>query len=405
MSPRKFFCAAVLLSVVTSRADDFILSYWCGPPETQDLNKCYAEVAACGFNYAMMPCTGVSVKGNQAILDACKKHKLKYIAYDSRVLAFDPESPAFKTNLDAIISEYGKHPALGAYFIADEPVPSAFPQLAAVNQHLLARDPKHLPLINLFPNYAPEWALGPYEQYVEKFVTTVKPRLLSFDHYALTTDGKLRSIYFENLEIIRRQSLKHDVPFGFIFQLTAHGGYRDPSEEELRWQVNTALAYGAKALLYFTYWSPSDVPLFKSSVAIIDSQGNRSPHYERVKRINAEIKAWSPTLMKLKSTAVYHTGELPRATIALPKDAVVQIEGDAPFIIGTFEHHDGSEWLMIMNSDMRQPANAIVRFDDRIKRLRELSSGNGKLSSLKLRKHELPLQLSAGAAKLFKLSR
>jgi hypothetical protein len=270
----------------------------------------------------------------------------------------------------------------------------------------LARDPKRLPFINLLPNHAPAWALGgSYEEHVEKFLSIVKPRLLCFDHYGLMVDNTVRPIYFENLEIIRRQGLKHDVPFGFIFQVTAHGPYRDPSEEDLRWQVNTALAYGAKALLHFTYWSPTNDPLFRTSNAIIDTKGNRSPHYDQARRINGAVKAWAPTLMKLKSTEVYHTGQLPVATRALPKECYVQIKEPGAFIIGTFKHQDGSDWVMIVNRDLHQPEKPILHFDKSIKRLQELSVENGKLSSVKLRGNELSIQLPAAGAKLFKLAR
>jgi hypothetical protein len=153
MNLRKLLCSFLLAATINSRAADFILSYWCGPPENvTNLNQAYKEVAECGFNYAMIPCSGATVKGNKAILDACAKNGLKYFVIDSRLLAYGGENPAFKTNLDAVISEYGKHRALGGYYLADEPSPGAFPQLGAVNQYLLAHDQKRLPFINLYPN-------------------------------------------------------------------------------------------------------------------------------------------------------------------------------------------------------------------------------------------------------------
>ena len=405
-------CQLLIISIATcfamaANGDDFILSYWCGPPETvTNLDKAYAEVAECGFNYAMLPCTGATLKGTKAILDACKKHKLKYIVSDSRLLAFGPENVAFKTNLDTVIAEYTKHPALGGYYLADEPAPGAFPQLGAVNQYLVAHDQKRLPFINLYPTYVPEWAIGgTYEQYVDNYLTTVKPRLLSFDHYGLMTDG-LRGDYFLNLEIIRRQGLKHNVPFGFIFQLIPFSTCRNPTESELRWQVNTALAYGAKALMYFTYWTPTNDPTFVNSVAIIDPQTKRSPHYEEAKRINKEIKAWAPTLMKLTSTGVYHVGDLPSGTQRLPENGRVKIDGKGAFIVGTFQHQDGSEWLIVMNRNMRDAAEISLSFDASIKSVRDVSTKNGRLSRVKLKEHRTsPLTLAPGGAKLMKLAR
>lgn len=396
---------AVSLSTSAANADEFIISYWCGPPPTEDLNRRYSEVAEAGFNYAMLPCSGASPAQNKAILDACKKNKLKFIPNDSRMLAFAPESPAFKTNLDAVISEYASHPALGGYFLADEPGPDAFPKLAAVNQYLLQRDPKRLPFVNLYPNYAPEWALGgTYEQHVEKYLTTVKPRLLSFDHYGLIADGKLRPMYFENLEIIRRQGLKHNVPFAFIFQVTPHFSYRDPTEAEIRWQANTALVYGARALLYFTYWSPTNDPAFKTSVAIIDPKGNRSAHYEQAKRVNAAVKAWAPTLMKLTSTAVYHTSKVPQGAKALPKEAVVHLEdGNSPFIVGCFRHFDDSDWVMIMNADMKKAATCKVEWSQAVRKLYEQPANGKRMLRKRLEAQQTTLTFEAGGARLFKI--
>lgn len=398
--------AAAFHLATSAQADDFILSYWCGPPGyVKDLNKAYADVAKCGFNYAMLPCTGLTTKASKDILDACQKNKLKYIVYDPRIPASGPENPGAKTNLAAVVADYSKHPALGGYFVGDEPDHLGIPRVAAIHQGLVNADPRHAPFANLFPNYAPEWAFGgTYEQYVEKFITLVKPRLLSFDHYALMTDGSLRPGYFDNLEVIRRQGLKHNVPFCFIFQLTPHGSYRDPSEAELRWQVNTGLAYGAKALMYFTYWHPPKDPLFQNSVAVVDVNGNPTHHYERVKRVNAAINAWAPTLMKLKSTGVYHTGTLPRGAAALPKDSVVRV-GEGALVMGMFTHQDGSEWLMAVNREFSQLLKTELHFDKTVKRLRELSAKNGKLSSVKLRDHVLQIDLPAGGAKLFKLTR
>ena len=38
-----------------------------------------------------------------------------------------------------------------------------------------------------------------------------------------------------------------------------HLSYRDPTEAELAWQVFHALAFGARGISYFTYWTPLDV--------------------------------------------------------------------------------------------------------------------------------------------------
>lgn len=396
------------LSTLSQADDSFVISYWCGPRPDQDPSVRYAEVAECNFTHCLPPCGGVSVEQNKAILDACEKNGLKYIIPDSRIMAKKPEDPDFAANLDAVIADYAGHSATGGYFLTDEPNASAFPWLAAVNQYLLKKDPKHLPYINLFPNYANEQQLGnpTYEEHVEQFCSVVRPKLLSYDHYALINDGTERPIYFENMEIVRRQGLKHGIPMCFILLVVPHGPYRDPSEAEIRWQVYTALAYGAKAILYFTYWTPHGGDAWRFRNGIITYDGERTEHFNQVKRINAELKVLGPILMKLTSTGVYHTGEAPLGCRAPEPGLPVRVTNDVPVVLGMFKHRDGSAWAMIVNRDMRKPAHVDLAFDKLVNRVQDMSPKTGVLIDLKLGEgSSLSLDLRAGEGRLLKLAK
>src|SRR5437868_3488260 len=81
------------------------------------------------------------------------------------------------------------------------------------------------------------------------------------------------------------------------FALTvAHGPYPIPTIEQLRVQVFSDLAYGAQGIQYFTYWtSKSDTWNFHE--APIDVSGKRTAVYDRVKQMNAEIRALSPVFL------------------------------------------------------------------------------------------------------------
>jgi hypothetical protein len=404
---RVFRVLSVVLAVLPSAAaDEFIISYWWGPPATADLAQRYAEIAECNFTHAGFPGGAATVAQNLAILDACQKHGLKFIVNDSRILRHTPEQAEFKSNLDAIVADYAKHPALAAYHVADEPGAGAFPMLGAVNRHLLQADPGRWPWINLLPNFVPDSHLGStYEQHVERYLSEVKPRLLCFDHYALKNDGSVHAMYFENFEIIRRQGLKHGVPFGFIFLATPHGAFRDPNEIELRWQVFSGLAYGARAMFYFTYWTPEPDGANTFWNGIIERNGSRTPHYEMAKRINAEVKAWAPTLMQLTSTGVYHSGAVPRGCQALGDAAGVKLAGEASLVIGTFRHADGSKWLMVVNRDFTRAAETTLRFLEPTGGLQELSSTKADLNAVETAGGGLRLHLPPGGAKLFRLQK
>lgn len=345
-----------ILSAGTAKAaEEFFISHWCGPIGlTQEV---FAEAAEAGFNVAMV---GEStVEGNIKALDLCQANGMKALVGDIRTRpGNDRNTPT--DNLDAAIKDYSNHPALWGYHVIDEPHSSLFPRIAGINQYLLEKDPKHTPYINLFPNYANSKTLGnaTYEQHVDEFCKVVKPKFLSYDHYAVMADGSVRPEYFSNLEIIRRQSIKHSVPFNFILLSVPHYSYKDVNEADMRWQAFTALAYGARGLMYFTYTTPDST----YGPAIIDHQGKRTPKFEMVKRINNEIKKLGPTLMKLNTVAVYHTGTLPTDCKALPKDGLICDAAGGEFVIGQFNSDDGFKYAMIVNRSLSRPAKAGIVF-------------------------------------------
>jgi hypothetical protein len=384
--------------------NDFIISYWCGPPSGGNYDAQYAEVAECNFTHAMYPVNGGNLEQNKAILDACEKHGLKYIPYDGRVLAHGPGDPKLSANLDTMIADYANHPALAGYFMSDEPGPGAFPLLAAVNQYLLKKDPKRLPFINLLPNYVDEKYIGmKYDAYVEQFCEKVRPRLVCYDHYALF-EGVERNGYFANMETIRRNALKYGAAMGFIFQCTPHGTYRDPSEADLRWQVNTGLAYGCKALLYFTYFTPTDAESNFHN-GILDAKGKRTPHFAMAKSINAELKNLSATLVRLTSTAIYHTAPTPSGCTALPADAPILVKAGGPLVLGFFKQDDGSEWAILVNRDLHKATATTLTIDRATAKLEELSPQTGKLSAVALSDRDVRCELPAGGMKVLKMSR
>jgi len=372
----KLVCLAVLMVLVLAgmvRADEFLISHWCGPSEAT--KEKFTQAAGAGFNVILF---GGTVEQNKQALDLCKELKVKCMVIDNRVMAKRSRDRTFASNLDSVVADYGSHPALWGYFLTDEPNSSQFRQLGAVNQYLLKKDPKHIPYINLFPTYASKEQLGnpTYETHVDHYCRVVRPKLISYDHYALMEKGE-RPDYFENMEIVRRQGIKHKTPFNYILLSLPHGPYRDPSDADLRWQVNTALAYGARGIMYFTYETPPPDENWKWHDGIIDESGKPNRKYYEVKKINAEVKKLAPTLMRLNSVAVYHTTPLPRGTRALPENGLIRNVEGGQFVIGQFNSDKGQRYAMFVNRSLTTAANARISFSQKV-RLWEVSRSTGR---------------------------
>lgn len=385
----------------------FLLSFWCAPPPEETNLQRYREIAECGFNVVLPPCGGWSTELNHQILDLCQKTGLKALIGDGRVVAKQTNDPDFARNLDAVIAEYAHHPALAGYFVVDEPNASAFPLLGAVNRYLLEKDPKRLPYVNLFPNYASEQQLGTktYDEHVARYIKEVQPALVSWDHYALFEKGE-RDIYFENLEIVRRHCLQANLPFVQIVLSVPHGPYRDPDETDLRWQAYTTLAYGAKGILWFTYWTPAVDPQWRFRNAIINEKGTPSAKYTILKDLHARIRAIARVQMRLRSIGVYHTPPLPKGTVGLDDNAPVARCDKPDVLIGWLRDSRRTDYLWVVNRSFRESRAAVLRLRNAVREVGEVSQYDGQMRSAHydsthrlLRVHLLP-----GEGRLYSLA-
>lgn len=360
-------------AATTAAGDTFLISYWWGPPAT---DEAMARIAAANFTVAVC-------EGGRTSLDLAHKHGLKGMIADSRITARPAGGPEFEGGLDAVVADYSDHPALWGYFITDEPNAAQFENLGAINRRLIERDPDRVPFINLFPTYASPQQLGTdtYEQHVEAFMQKVQPKVLSYDHYAVMQNGQ-RADYFENLEIIRRAGLKYDTPFVYVLLSVPHFSYRDPSEEDLRWQVYTALAYGARGIVYFTYVSPPETKDYEGwGEAIVTTDGQPTRKYAQVRQINAEVKTLGATLLTLKSTGVYHTAPVPQGALALPAaDLIANVTG-GELVIGHFCNDAGQRYAMLVNRSPLASAEVSITFSHGVK-LAELSGVSGDLQPI-----------------------
>jgi hypothetical protein len=223
-----------------------------------------------------------------------------------------------------------------------------------------------------------------------------------YPHFLPQADG--RAAYCRNLEVMRAKSLVANIPFWNFFNTMPYGDHSDPTEAQLRWQIYTSLAYGAKGVMYFCYWTPAGDE-FPKGGAIITRAGKRTRHFEEAKRINGAVKSLGPTLMKLTSTGVYHVGPRDDAASVLKGSGVASISpGD--YLIGAFRHSDGRRAVLLNNYEFAYSAWPTVTFDAPEGSLLEISPVDGKEMKMTDDSPDMPglqVSLDAGQGRLFLL--
>ncbi len=318
---------------------EFLIALRGAPPPKPPL---YAQVAQAGFN------TIAEGVGSDA-LDLARRHGLRVMLGQ---IGLDPRTLRDRGNVRGVaeaIRRFRFHPALWGHFVGDEMLEAQLPDIVALAAFAREHDPAHPLFISLLPCDAwvgPALATGDYAGYVERFAATVRPDLLAYGHFPFREKAE-SEFHFENLEIIRRAALAHGLPFYPTLQAASWPGMRPPTEGELRWLVYTSLAYGAKGVVWFRYWgAPAG-----SRDGIVEPDGLVTERYRAVAALNAELRGLGPELMRLRSTAVWHTGPTPVGATRLPVHGLVgSVEGGA-FVVGEFEGERGERHVLVVNKD------------------------------------------------------
>lgn len=374
--------------------DRFAIGFWVDPPAGEGMADRYRDLAAANFTLVIGGFGAGTPETVREQLRLCEANDLRAVVARA---GLKPE-------------ELPESPACWGYMLRDEPNVSGFADLRRDVDAIRAARPGRFGYINLFPNYANEQQLGTptYEEHVRRFVDEVDTDVLSMDHYPMMQPkADSRTSYGENLEVLRSHSLRAGIPFWNFFNTMPFGPHFDPTEHSIRWQVFTSLAYGAKGVLYFCYWTPRGDE-FPKGGAIITAEGRKTRHYDQARRLNAAVKAMGPTLMQLTSEGVVRVSGAAPGAEALKGTPITALTGHptAEYLLGRFRHADGRRAVLLCNYDYLYTSWPTVEFSVDAGQVREVSQETGVEIPVLDDSPDMPglqLSLDAGAGRLFLL--
>jgi len=358
---------------------------------------------------------GINVAGfcSTADLDAVRRAGLHCILKDPTISSYDllhlPEPAIISQDLARVAARDLRDPIVLGLYLNDEPDTGQLKGIAQVTAQLKAIAPAAQPFVNLFPyrEFKVE-VYDDYESYTRMLVDEASQPSISFDNYALSYAG-LGDDYFNNLEIVRRVALEKNLPFYACIQSVAHFGYLVPNDATLSLQAFTAVAYGARGIEYFTFYTPErgnyrDGP--------IDPFGRRTSTYGSLQRVNSQIAALAPTLVRLRSTGVYHYPDTPRRGEALVKsrwvksvsmnkdeDGFVPPSVAARFLVGEFADETARPYVMLVNKDLTYSFQFEIEYREPVRRAWRMNPYTGQEEELEGEQ----MWISPGGAVLIRL--
>ncbi len=446
---------------ILSPDGEYPIGIWWPPPPEQTTTARYAEIAAANFNFVIGGNGLVNDTINPPALQAAAENDLRFLLTDARLRSLIRDGsgttqasslqrsapsamqslqkgsgPEFSTaavsgddvgqRVRDLVASYGEDPAFAGINIYDEPETSMFGLVNTAEEELRTSAPEELPYINVWPSYASASALGAtdYKTYLERYFAEVNPPLLCFDHYPLLKRGITRD-YFYNWAMIRNLALKFDVPsWGFIQSVGFDGSEvgladrRRPNEQEILWQVNVSLAYGAKGIQYFTYWTPDDGPAssIRFGKALVYETGDppevvKTALYDYASEVNGYLKVVGKVLLPLLSESVVHARErrLPKGAKPFRGDGYVRDVKGSPVILSRFQKAGTTDrYMLVVNRRSADTARTRLTMGGAVRRVFRLDVATGTFDRIRLggpSRRDLTLALPPGGARLYRLQK
>lgn len=276
---------------------------WNAPPVQNTTEQDYRDIADSGLNFII------------DINSGAIENKLRYS--EQAGIRFMMNG-TFLSDYSGV-SAYYDSPAFMGIIGMDEPNTSQFAGLAARQKEYYASYPDSLYFVNMLPCYATNDQLGvgkeeameqnsnPYSLYVKKFNETIDPKVLVYDGYSLlvssTGSTSIDSGMLFNLEAVALEGQRTGKPYwAFLQTMGFGGGHRNVTEEDIRFQYYTYLAYGYTGLLHFCYWTPGGAEFPDSVYAMIERDGTKTPAYYGVKAVNEEVLSFDHVLLSFDWT-------------------------------------------------------------------------------------------------------
>ena len=402
----------------------------------------YQEYKDCGFE-VLMQAGETKYQGEpfetsdlKYMMDLALETGLKFLVYDQRILDIAANNTYGENDLicgrfstqselndyiTACMKSYMNHPAFYGVIIGDEPPFRAAYNLSNVcaaiyqakkdtyihNCFLPSKSRVQYLEEEFFPEETDITAKEAFRRYIRAMIST-GIRQFDFDAYPFCRyKGKnnFSKVYLWNLQVAAETTRQCETPFYFTIQSFDNGpgdGYRKVDEDDLLYQANVAMGFGAKQIAYYTYWRFQTREKLNGEAAIMDDDGTRLL-YDEAKATNAYIQRIFPYIRDYQyvKTQLVYEGRKPRAfTNVKSRNINFIAAAEASEILMINELQNGREHAyMIFNAE-----DSGEKRDNQVKLLlkEDVSSVRalvkGKEVELIVKNRQLKLELSPGEA-------
>jgi hypothetical protein len=435
--PLEVHDCTVALVVETNSSIPFVISYYDNVYRSLPVSPVgYSNLAAGGFNVVNGRAGNFrpdeqEVEPNISPSLAAEYGLWAMPNWDTNGSPVIPYDPTFiNQRAQDLAFQYGSYTNVLGYRLRDEPPADEWPAIGLMAQKLREYDPDCVPWVNILPNYSYErygTGITSHKQYLDSYMSIVVPKVLCYDDYVAANNTTYPpnnyDLYWQysNMKRFRQYGVTYGLPYWYILESNLFN--KSPNTEGIyRFQIFSALAYGFRGVLYFTYTTQTEGSDY--ALAYYRNQsgtwGTPMSKYAVAQSVNREVIKLAPTLMKLTSWSVCHAGTvptLPAGASSIPLEDRETFSGLDGFyvdaitggncVLGNLVDAIGRTYLMFVNENYVSNRTFTVTLDSaNVTGLGRVDKTTGKLVLAYMKtpgNNTMSLPLTAGNGELFKV--
>ena len=350
------------------RKNKFQIGFWNYNRAGEKPAEAYvAEWEELGMNLAMSSVFDPKRSQPQDLLlelDEAAKRNISVIIYDYRIhwtTLMRSDEETFRKGVLDVKRDFAGHPAAYGFHIGDEPKKEDNPYVVRAAGIIKELIPDKKLFVNFYPDSGEaDFArvVGvtgrEYPLQVARMASEGKLSCVCYDCYtqcSFINPERGLDMYFRNLNAFYKAAVSAGLPLWTSLLSVGHWHYRVPTEDDLRWQIATAVAHGCKGIMWFYVYGGDGKN--SSRGAPVDENGYRTPTFGSLARQNrAFMKYHSDNFANSELLKVEHSGHAYGDTPPFASDELVQSVSSLsgiPLIISRFKKFDGGFAVVVVN--------------------------------------------------------
>jgi hypothetical protein len=381
----------------------FLLSQFSA--KAQDMRKALQTCKDAGFNLCEIAWASHEQAEEAARL--CDEIGVDVLFQDmSRYGGMQENRKCEVSDLAAVIEEKRDVRHIVGYYIWDEPYHDDEITEARRLTDLCEEIAPHLmPFSVAIPSYNPTytWQNRRYEEYLEKYASTIEPPMLSLDYYPIgmaevTEELQCdKSLMWCDLGLLRKLGKKYDMPIWFYYQGQNLNKAERFTFPMIRCMMYAGVLYGAKGLQHYT-----------ATGSVITKEGEKDIFFEPQKQIHREFESLGNTLMALDCKRVIHDESVCPESVDFA--ALHETIKDSAYFssplpkrisVSEFEDAYGNGYVLIFNRDYETEQAVTLPLKEAF-RIYETSKKDGSQHVIENEASIFSLTLAPGDARLFR---